>query len=170
LGLYDESRIRKHERRKENLASGLELARKTIIGTGLVWKEKLAALNLPAPSQAMNIVAYAHRSDVQPVQVLKLLDGYGELDKRDLKTLLSLVHYDGYLDKQQLEVDRFRLLEGMSIPADIDYALIKGLSIECAQRLTTGEPRTLGQASRMSGITPAAISSLMLYLRKSNHA
>jgi len=169
LGLYDEERTRKHEIRKEKLEAGLELARTTTIGTGAAWKEKLAALNLPAPSQSMNIVAYSHRSDVQPAQVLKLLDGYEYLDRRDLKTLLSLVHYDGYLDKQQVEVDRFRMLEGLSIPEDMDYAAIKGLSIECVQRLTAGEPRTLGQASRMSGITPAAISSLMLYLRRARH-
>ncbi|MDQ6999133.1 MAG: tRNA uridine-5-carboxymethylaminomethyl(34) synthesis enzyme MnmG [Mariprofundus sp.] len=169
LGLYDLERIRKYEMSKEKLAGDFELARSTTIGTGVAWKEKLTELDLPAPSQPMSIVAYAHRSDVQPLQALKLLDDYQDLDNREVKTLLSLIHYDGYLDKQQDEVDRFRLLEGMSIPEGVDYSAIKGISIECAQRLTAGEPRTLGHASRMTGITPAAISSLMLYLRKSRN-
>ncbi len=166
LGLYDEERIQKHALRKESLSSALDYARKTMVGTGAVWKKKLSEFDLPLPSSAMNIVAYAHRADVQANQVIKLIDVDQAMDARDVKALLSLIHYDGYLDKQQLEVDRFRLLEGRKIPEAMDYTLIKGLSIECCQRLISTKPRTLGQASRMTGITPAAISSLMLYLRR----
>ncbi len=166
LGLYSDERIRRHETRKENILSSLEIARETTIGTGTAWKNKLFEFDLPRPTQAMNIVAYTHRADVEASQALKLIHGYNELNACDLRTLLSLIHYDGYLDKQQLEVDRFRLLEEKLIPEDTKYDSIKGLSIECAQRLSAAMPRTLGQASRISGITPAAISSLMLYIRK----
>jgi len=166
LGLYDDDRILAHRMRQEKITSAMLDARNTTIGTGSVWKESLDALNLPLPASAMNVVAYAHRADVEPMKVLKLIDACENMNARDVKTLLSLIHYDGYLDKQQLEVDRFRLLEGKRIPDGLDYALVKGLSIECCQRLTKTKPRTLGQASRMTGITPAAMSSLMLYLRK----
>ncbi|MBL4774836.1 MAG: tRNA uridine-5-carboxymethylaminomethyl(34) synthesis enzyme MnmG [Mariprofundus sp.] len=166
LGLYDRERIQQHELRQEQLSSSLEIAQKTVIGTGVSWKDKLAKLNLPAPSQSMSLVAYTHRSDVQADQALKLIEGFDGLNARDIKTLLSLVHYDGYLDKQQIEVDRFRLMEGQRIPETMDYSLVKGLSIECGQRLSAVRPRTLGQASRVSGITPAAISSLMLHLKR----
>jgi len=170
LGLYDSERANQHEQRQERLARSLDVAQNTTIGTGAAWKNKLSELNLPAPSQAMSIVAYAHRADVQADQALQLIEGWRGMDARDMKTLLSLVHYDGYLDKQQMEVDRFRLLEGQRIPDAMDYSLVKGLSIECGQRLSGVKPRTLGQASRISGITPAAISSLMLYLRKGGSA
>jgi len=56
-------------------------------------------------------------------------------------------------------------MEGFSIPQGFDYASVKGLSIECCQRLIAAQPATVGQASRLSGITPAAITSLMLYLK-----
>ena len=170
LGLYDSERTRQHELRQESLSRGLEMAQKTIIGTGASWKDKLSELDLPAPSQSMSLVAYAHRADVQPKQALRLIDGFAAMNARDVKALLSLVHYDGYLDKQQLEVDRFRLMEEQRIPDAMDYSLVKGLSIECGQRLSGVKPRTLGQASRVSGITPAAISSLMLYLRQAGDA
>ncbi len=166
LGLYDDERTRQHELSKARLSAALTDARTTTIGTGSVWKNKLSDLNLPLPSSAMNIVAYAHRADVPSGQMLQLIDAYKNMNSREVKTLLSLIHYDGYLDKQQLEVDRFRLLEDKRISDDVNYKLVKGLSIECCQRLTEARPRTLGQASRMTGITPAAISSLMLYLRK----
>jgi len=170
LGLYDEQQIERFELRQQHVNEALACARQTLIGTGAAWKKKLEGFDLPVPSQAMNVVAYAHRSDVEAVQALQLIDGSGALDARDVKTLLSLVHYDGYLDKQQLEVDRFRVLEGQLIPSALNYACVKGLSNECIQRLTLAQPRTLGQASRLSGITPAAISSLILYLRKGMHA
>jgi len=166
LGLYDELQAEQYVKRKALLMGALSQAQKSVIGTGKAWKKKLEDQGLVIPSQAMTVVAYAHRSDVEPVEALRLLDGYEDLNKRDIKTLLSLVHYDGYLEKQQLEVDRFRVLEGQSIPGGIDYACVKGLSNECIQRLSLAQPATLGQASRLSGITPSAISSLMLYLRK----
>jgi tRNA uridine 5-carboxymethylaminomethyl modification enzyme len=88
---------------------------------------------------------------------------------RDINTLLALMHYDGYLDKQQIEVERFKQLEKLSIARGFDYLQVQGLSIECRQRLMQAQPMTLGQASRLSGITPAAITSLMMYLRQKKH-
>jgi len=167
LGLYSDERVTTFESRRTRLDCGLELARHTTIGTGKVWNERLAELDLPVPAQAMNIASYAHRADVDPVKAMALL-GLGELSSRDLKSLLALVHYDGYLSKQACEVDRFRKLESECIPTSFDYSQVPGLSIECQQRLGSVQPATLGQASRTSGVTPAALTTLMLYLRKGN--
>ncbi|MDQ6969740.1 MAG: tRNA uridine-5-carboxymethylaminomethyl(34) synthesis enzyme MnmG [Mariprofundus sp.] len=169
LGLYDDVRTRQHELSKNKLSNALAYARTTTVGTGSVWKKKLSDLDLPLPSSAMSVVAYAHRADVPTKQMLELIDAYKNMNAREVKTLLSLIHYDGYLDKQQLEVDRFRLMEDQRIADDMNYILVKGLSTECCQRLTEARPRTLGQASRITGVTPAAISSLMLYLRMAAH-
>jgi len=168
LGLYDDDRIRTFETRRLRLERGINLAQQTTIGTGKWWRERLAGLDLPAPAQAMNITSYAHRSDVEAAKVIGLLDLDGELSARDLKSLLAMVHYDGYLDKQLAEVERFRRLESDRIPPSFDYSLVPGLSIECQQRMTSVQPATLGQASRISGVTPASLITLMLYLRKGN--
>jgi len=166
FGLYDEDRRRCFELRRDKLSRGLLASQTTIVGIGKIWKERLEELGLPSPSQPMSIAAYAHRNDVEVADVLKLLDEYESFNVRDFKSLQALVHYDGYLDKQMLEVDRFKQLERLEISESFDYSAVKGLSIECCQKLIHVKPRTLGHASRISGITPAAITTLMLHLRK----
>lgn len=74
--------------------------------------------------------------------------------------------YSGYIDRQQEEIDRLRQYEHTPIPADFDFARVEGLSNEVKSKLTEARPDTLARASRISGVTPAAISQLMLYLKK----
>jgi tRNA uridine 5-carboxymethylaminomethyl modification enzyme len=78
--------------------------------------------------------------------------------------------YAGYIERQRVEVDRHRHYDTMALPADLDYAGVRGLSFEVCQKLTLHRPETLGQASRISGVTPAAISLLLVYLKKANRA
>ncbi len=74
--------------------------------------------------------------------------------------------YAGYIDKQVDEVQRTAQFEALPLPADLDYAAVTALSFEVRQRLGQHRPATLGQASRISGVTPAAISLLLVHLRK----
>jgi len=74
--------------------------------------------------------------------------------------------YAGYIDRQQDEVARQQAQEGQVIPADIDYATVRGLSREAQQKLAQQRPETVGQASRLQGITPAAISLLLVHLKR----
>ncbi len=74
--------------------------------------------------------------------------------------------YAGYIDRQQEEVERAAQYESLPLPRDLDYREVAGLSIEAQQRLNRARPETLGQASRLSGITPAAVSLLLVHLRK----
>ncbi len=76
------------------------------------------------------------------------------------------IKYEGFIQRQKRDVQRFRHIENIRIPDGMEYAKIPGLSIEVQQKLKFFGPRTLGQALRISGITPAAISVLMVYLRK----
>ncbi|MDQ1363248.1 MAG: tRNA uridine 5-carboxymethylaminomethyl modification enzyme, partial [Pseudomonadota bacterium] len=76
------------------------------------------------------------------------------------------VKYEGYLDRQQIEIDRARRYEDSQIPSDFDYAQVRGLSNEVRQKLIQHKPATLGQAGRISGVTPAAISLLTVHIKK----
>lgn len=166
LGLYGPERRRAFELRRERLERLMQSAHNTVVGTGSGWRERLLMLGLAVPAQAMGFTAYCHRDDVSPTVALALLEGdVQQMAVRDLNSLLALIHYDGYLDKQQQEVERFRQFEALCIPSEIDYAEVQGLSIECRQRLSRAKPNTLGQASRLSGITPAALTTLLLHLR-----
>jgi tRNA uridine 5-carboxymethylaminomethyl modification enzyme len=76
------------------------------------------------------------------------------------------IKYAGYIDKQNDEVDRASALESAVLPADLDYGAVTALSFEVRQTLARHRPATLGQASRISGVTPAAISLLLVHLKK----
>jgi tRNA uridine 5-carboxymethylaminomethyl modification enzyme len=84
--------------------------------------------------------------------------------------------YSGYIDRQKDEVVRAAHYENLRLPPELDYLQVTALSIEARQRLTKLRPETLGQASRLSGITPASISLLLIHLKKggfkgfANHA
>jgi len=80
------------------------------------------------------------------------------------------IKYEGYIRRQMAEVARNRKLENMRLPADIDYERIEGLRIEARQKLAANRPLTLGQASRISGVSPADISVLLIRLSGQNGA
>jgi tRNA uridine 5-carboxymethylaminomethyl modification enzyme len=79
-----------------------------------------------------------------------------------------LAKYTGYIDRQQEEIERQRRHEETKLPADLDYSQVRGLSTEVCQRLKEVRPATLGQAARVPGVTPAAISLLLVHLKKRN--
>jgi tRNA uridine 5-carboxymethylaminomethyl modification enzyme len=76
------------------------------------------------------------------------------------------IKYAGYINKQNEDIERAMHLEHLRLPLELDYSLIKALSIEARQKLIAQRPETLGQASRISGITPASISLLRIHLKK----
>jgi tRNA uridine 5-carboxymethylaminomethyl modification enzyme len=74
--------------------------------------------------------------------------------------------YDGYLDRQQADIAAFRRDEALEIPPDLDFDGIGGLSAEVREKLSRGRPATLGQAARISGVTPAALTALLRHVRR----
>ena len=81
-----------------------------------------------------------------------------------LESLETEIKYAGYIDKQTRQVAQFRALENRKLPRDMDYLSIQGLRIEARQKLNDIRPASLGQASRISGVSPADITTLMVYL------
>jgi tRNA uridine 5-carboxymethylaminomethyl modification enzyme len=78
--------------------------------------------------------------------------------------------YHGYIERQQQEIERHRRQESRALPADLDYDRIRGISSEVREKLKATRPETVGQAARIPGVTPAAISLLLVYLKKQGHA
>ena len=92
--------------------------------------------------------------------------GEGESDPLVIEQLEISAKYQGYIDRQADEVARAAAYENTPLPADIDYATVPGLSNEVKQKLQQHRPQTLGQASRIQGVTPAAISLLLIHLKR----
>ncbi len=170
LGLFDDARKQRFEARLERMNTAQKEIHGLRIGHGQAWRRRLEELSLPVPENGMSFSAYAHRQDVGAERAMGLLSSAATLDERDKASLKAAVHYDGYLQKQQIEVARFQQLERRLIPDGLDYNAVAGLSMECRQRLQTMRPKNLGQAARLSGITPAAITSLMMHLQKGEMA
>ncbi|RJX33490.1 MAG: tRNA uridine-5-carboxymethylaminomethyl(34) synthesis enzyme MnmG [Oxalobacter sp.] len=92
----------------------------------------------------------------------------GELDTDVREQVEIQIKYAGYIERQAKEIERHRNFENLLLPADMHYADVSALSVEVRQKLEKQRPETLGQASRISGVTPAAISLLLVYLKKHN--
>jgi tRNA uridine 5-carboxymethylaminomethyl modification enzyme len=90
----------------------------------------------------------------------------GELSASVIEQVEIAAKYAGYIDRQRVEVERAVHFENLKLPAKIDYLLVSSLSIEARQTLSKHRPETLGMASRISGITPATISLLLIYLKR----
>jgi tRNA uridine 5-carboxymethylaminomethyl modification enzyme len=101
--------------------------------------------------------------DARPVVSRETL---GELHDPVVEQVEIAAKYSGYIDRQKGEVERAAHYEHLKLPADLDYAQVTALSFEARQKLAKHRPETLGQASRISGITPASISLLMIHLKK----
>ena len=76
------------------------------------------------------------------------------------------IKYQGYIERQDIEIERLKKQEGTKLPEDFDYQQIHGLSNELMQKLLEARPENIGRASRIPGMTPAAISLLFIYLKK----
>jgi tRNA uridine 5-carboxymethylaminomethyl modification enzyme len=125
-----------------------------------------------------NLADLLRRPDVSYAALMSLDDGkyanpdvsretLGDLCEPVVEQIEIAAKYSGYIDRQKGEVERAAHYENLKLPAELDYMQVAALSIEARQKLNKHRPETLGQASRISGITPAAISLLLVHLKKS---
>ena len=98
--------------------------------------------------------------------LVRLTFGQCRLPENVIEQVEIQVKYQGYIDRQNEEIDSRRDIETLKLPDDIDYSKVKGLSAEVQQKLNQHKPETVGQASRISGVTPAAVALLMVHLKR----
>ncbi|MGA7799591.1 MAG: tRNA uridine-5-carboxymethylaminomethyl(34) synthesis enzyme MnmG, partial [Gammaproteobacteria bacterium] len=92
--------------------------------------------------------------------------GSGSADPRVAEQVEVQAKYAGYIERQQAEIERHRRQDEQPLPADIDYQTIRGLSAEVREKFQRHRPQTVGQAARIPGVTPAAVSLLLVHLKK----
>ncbi|UNV87474.1 hypothetical protein MON37_00510 [Morococcus cerebrosus] len=98
--------------------------------------------------------------------LVRLTFGQCRLPENVIEQVEIQVKYQGYIDRQNEEIDSRRDIETLKLPEDIDYSKVKGLYAEVQQKLNQHKPETVGQASRISGVTPAAVALLMVHLKR----
>jgi len=120
---------------------------------------------LSKESRALDLI---RRPELDYKKLMSVKDlGPAVADKKVAEQVEIQIKYEGYLGRQQEEIEKARRYEGKSIPENIDYEQVRGLSNEVKQKLADHKPVTLGQAGRISGVTPAAISLLLVHIKKS---
>jgi len=114
---------------------------------------------------ALSLEQFLRRPDVSYTDLAEIDAASREVPAAVREQVEIQVKYKGYIDRQQQEVERSAKLEGTRIPAELDYGGISGLSSEVREKLQRFRPDTLGQASRIPGVTPAAITVLSIVLK-----
>ena len=115
-----------------------------------------------------SLAVLLRRPEISLDQLDKLVPGMPKFSAHVEAEAEIQIKYEGYVNRQSEMVRRFQKMEQLKLPNDMDYFKIQGLSREVREKLSRIQPRSLGQASRISGITPAAMSLLSVYLKRTN--
>jgi tRNA uridine 5-carboxymethylaminomethyl modification enzyme len=167
LGLVDDQRWDIFNRKRDAVARETERLKSTWVNPRqLPEADALRVLGQPMERE-YRLFDLLRRPQVDYASLLSL-PGAGEAVSLPevIEQLEIQAKYQGYIERQQVEIDKSLAHESMSLPPDLDYADVRGLSFEVKQKLTQARPQTLGQASRVQGVTPAAISLLLVYLKR----
>ena len=172
LGCVSDAQWEQFERRREAIARELERLKSTWVNPRMVSEAEAERVLGKPIEREYALTDLLRRPNVSYKQLMTLtsLDGrrfdQPELDVAVADQVEIQVKYAGYIDRQAKEVERHEHYENLALPDDIDYMSVRALSMEVRQKLTRHRPETLGQASRIAGVTPAAISLLLVHLKK----
>jgi tRNA uridine 5-carboxymethylaminomethyl modification enzyme len=166
LGLIDKDTLRDLKERRRQIAQELERVSKTKIKPSAQVQLLLAERKSAPLEAAVPLAQLLKRPELSYDDLEKLEGRVSQLSERVTRQVEIQCKYQGYIQRQEGEVRKFKNLEKVNIPPGFDYQDVPGLSNEVRQKLQEIQPTSLGQASRISGMTPAALSILMVYLKR----
>ncbi|HWX00306.1 tRNA uridine-5-carboxymethylaminomethyl(34) synthesis enzyme MnmG [Collimonas sp.] len=173
LGCVGDVQWAQFEKKREAVAVEMERLRSTWVNPRIVAAAEAERLLGKPMEREYALVDLLRRPNVTYEQLMTLkgvdgqeLGGPGVQDDSVKEQVEIQVKYAGYIDRQAREVERHEHNENLKLPADLDYMEVQALSIEVRQKLNLHRPETFGQASRISGVTPAALSLLLVHLKK----
>lgn len=166
LGLVDDERWQAFEQKREAIARLQDNLKKRWVRTGTEAAAKAEAFWGKPLQREANMMELLRRPEVDIQGLLSLADDLAEVPLQVAEQVEIQTKYAGYIGRQQLDIDKALRHDHLRLPESFDYAGVPGLSNEVSEKLKRQRPETLGQASRIPGITPAAISLLLVYLKK----
>ena len=167
IGLIDEARYKTFCRKREIINSEIERLKSAMIGANKEIQEFLASNESSPIHTAVSIADIIRRPEFSYEKVSPIDKERPELElTREIIEQIDIsLKYEGYIERQQRQVNQFLKMDKKKIPADIDYSDVKNLRIEARQKLELIRPETIGQASRISGVSPADVNMILLYLK-----
>ncbi|HHJ38787.1 MAG: tRNA uridine(34) 5-carboxymethylaminomethyl synthesis enzyme MnmG [Methylothermaceae bacteria B42] len=167
LGLVDDQRWAAFQRKQEAIEALQKQLETTWIRTSDSAAEKLSEFLKNPLQREANLAELLRRPEVTVNQLLALgLLADDDSDDKVLEQVEIQAKYSGYIQRQQTEIERTRRYEALPLPENMNYQDVSGLSQEVREKLTALKPVTLGQAARIPGVTPAAVSLLLVHLKK----
>ncbi len=166
IGLISEERYAKFLEKKEKICQEINRLKSTVIKPTSEVNEFLSNNNTTTINNGVKLSDLLKRSELNYEKLKEIDNNRPELSKEVTEEVEIQVKYEGYIKMQEEQVEKFKKLERKLLPNDIDYSKIKGLRLEAIQKLNNIRPNSVGQASRISGVSPADISVLLIYLEK----
>jgi tRNA uridine 5-carboxymethylaminomethyl modification enzyme len=171
LGLVDAARWRRFSQKRERLERERARLRATWIRPATPAGAKVAQVLGQVLGRDQNLIELMRRPEISYATLMTLPDAGPAVDDAEVAQQLEIdAKYAGYVDRQAEEIAAHRRHEETLLPTQLDYHNVRGLSVEVRQKLATHRPATLGQAARLSGVTPAAISLLLVHLKRGSAA
>ena len=163
IGLINDERYAEYLKKQEIIEKESRRLEGTFVSPAKA-NPLLAELGQPSISSGASLADLLRRPEISYEILSKIDENRPNIPYRAAMTVETAIKYAGYIKRQRAEVERHAKLESKLLPEDIDYASIKGLRLEAAQKLDKIRPKSIGQASRISGVNPADITVLLIYL------
>ena len=166
IGLVDDRRFALFSDKQRRLKRVLEAFESIQVRPDAATRDLLARIGANTPGKAVPLAALLRQPQVAMADLAPFWPALAEEDADLLREAETRIRYQSYLEREAQRVSHSRDLEDTLLPPDLEYAAVYGLTREAVEKLTRVRPATLGQAGRISGVTPAAVSCLEIHLRK----
>ena len=168
VGLISDERYERFLNKKHNIEKEIERLKATVVRPTKEVNEFLKKYNTSELSTGTKLSELLKRTEISYEALKEIDENRPEIKKDEAEEVEIQVKYEGYIKMQEEQVQKFKKMEEKILPEDVDYETIKGLSLEARQKLNKHKPHSIGQASRISGVSPADISVLLIYLQTCN--
>ena len=166
VGLISDERYERFLKKKENIKKEIERLKKQVVKPEEKVNELLESAGTTKLTNGTKLSELLKRTELNYEVLSKIDENTPELTRQEKEEVEIQIKYQGYIKLQEEQVKKFKKLETKILPEDIDYETLKGISLEARQKLNKFKPRSIGQASRISGVSPADVSVLLVYLQQ----
>ncbi len=164
LGLIDDARYEAFLQKQQGIKAAQKLMEQTVIPPGEAINRLLEARNTPTLATGAAFVDLLRRPELDLEALLPFCPALSQIPFESVEEAAIELRYAGYIEKQLRQVAQAKKLEGKQLPVDLDYNTVRGLRLEAAQKLNQRKPLNVGQASRISGVSPADVDLLLIWL------
>ena len=168
IGLISDERYAKFLAKKKNIEAEIERLRATIVKPTEKVNKFLVEQGTAVLTTGSKLSEILKRTEITYDSLAQIDENRPELTKSEKEEVEIQIKYEGYIKMQEEQVEKFKKTEKKILPEDINYEELKGLSLEARQKLNKHKPHSIGQASRISGVSPADVSVLLIYLQTRN--